>query len=59
MDTIHSLDLPMLILHGRDDQLCNFEGSKHLHTEAKSADKTLHIFDDAVHQLFLERPVIR
>jgi len=59
MDSLHNIDVPLLILHGQDDMLCNVDGSRLLVANAVAEDKTLHVFEEGVHQLFLERPRIQ
>lgn len=46
------IDLPVLIMHGTKDRLTDCQGSRDLHAAAKSADKTLCIFDRAYHELY-------
>uniref|UniRef100_S4RI80 Monoglyceride lipase n=1 Tax=Petromyzon marinus TaxID=7757 RepID=S4RI80_PETMA len=47
---------PFLLLHGDEDQLCFVGGSKAFHERARSADKTLHIYEGAYHALHKEIP---
>ena len=54
---MHSL--PMLLLHGSADNLCNPLGSQLLYRRSPVEDKTLKIFPGAKHQLFLEFPSVR
>ncbi|KAG0612682.1 hypothetical protein M758_6G045600 [Ceratodon purpureus] len=42
---------PLLILHGDHDVVCDPDGSKMLHQNAGSKDKTLHIYPGMWHQL--------
>ena len=53
------VDLPFLILHGSDDMLCNVEGSRHLFMTSRTEDKSMHIYPNAAHQLYLEVPTVR
>jgi len=48
------LEIPYLILHGAEDQICNPEGSKQLHENSKSEDKTLIVVEKGLHNLYLE-----
>lgn len=47
-------DYPVLIMHGGEDKITNPEGSKLLYTQANSTDKTLKIWDGALHEIFNE-----
>ncbi|CAH1784426.1 unnamed protein product [Owenia fusiformis] len=48
------IEMPLLILHGTEDKLCNISGSKRLHEVAKSTDKTLKIYEGFYHQIHKE-----
>ncbi|XP_071439146.1 monoglyceride lipase-like [Hetaerina americana] len=52
-------DIPMLIIHGEKDMLCDPEGSKRLHSASKAKDKEIKIYADALHHLYLETKEIR
>jgi alpha-beta hydrolase superfamily lysophospholipase len=47
-------DVPLLILHGSEDQLTMPEGSRQLEARASSKDKTLKIYDGFYHDLLHE-----
>jgi acylglycerol lipase len=49
-----ALALPFLALHGTVDKLTNPNGSRHIHERAKSADKTLKIYEGSWHDLLHE-----
>jgi acylglycerol lipase len=49
-----NFDYPVLIMHGGADKLTNINGSKELYKNAKSADKTIKIWDGAYHEIFNE-----
>lgn len=49
--SIPSIEWPFLVLHGDDDELCYFEGSKKLYKDAKSTIKTLKIYEGYYHEL--------
>ncbi|XP_046406475.1 monoglyceride lipase-like [Ischnura elegans] len=51
--------IPMLIIHGDKDSLCDLEGSKRLHAASKATDKELKVYPDALHNLYLETKEIR
>ncbi|KAG8385205.1 hypothetical protein BUALT_Bualt03G0017600 [Buddleja alternifolia] len=51
----HELEVPMLIMHGGDDTVCDPEGAKYLYETASSKDKTLEIFSGMWH-LFIGEP---
>lgn len=48
------LALPLLLLHGDADRITPPAGSRHVHDKARSADKTLHIYPGAYHDLVHE-----
>lgn len=50
----HLIKLPVLILHGVADKLCNPAGSKLFYQECASADKTLKLYDGCYHEIFNE-----
>jgi acylglycerol lipase len=58
MDTIPrdavALRVPLLLLHGGADRLCPPEGSRMVHANAGSADKTLKVYDGLYHEIFNE-----
>lgn len=49
---LHRLQVPMLVLHGSADTLVTEAGSREVHEKAASIDKTLKIYDGALHDLF-------
>lgn len=44
--------LPLLVLHGTDDGLCDVNGSRHVYARSRSTDKTLKLFEGGYHELF-------
>ncbi len=48
------IDLPLLAIHGGGDKLTMPGGTKKLHTDASSTDKTLNIYPDLYHELIHE-----
>lgn len=48
------LRLPILLLHGTDDQLAAIGGSKQLEATAVNADVTAHYYDGLYHEVFNE-----
>lgn len=48
------ITLPMLIMHGSADSMTSPEGSRFLHREIGSADKTLRIYPGLFHEIFNE-----
>jgi alpha-beta hydrolase superfamily lysophospholipase len=52
--TAAGLTLPMLVMHGGDDQIAPPSGSELVHATATSADKTLRIYDGLYHEIFNE-----
>jgi alpha-beta hydrolase superfamily lysophospholipase len=58
MDTIPrdaiALRAPLLLLHGSADRLCPPEGSRQVHANAGSPDKTLKVYGGLYHEIFNE-----
>ncbi|CAI5767382.1 Hypothetical predicted protein [Podarcis lilfordi] len=52
------LTLPLLVLHGSPDKLCDIKGSYLLMDTAPSQDKTLKVYDEAYHALHKELPEV-
>jgi alpha-beta hydrolase superfamily lysophospholipase len=50
----HSLSLPIGIMHGTMDKLCELEGSKLFVERVASKDKSLKIYEGVYHELFRE-----
>jgi acylglycerol lipase len=48
------IKLPVLIMHGTDDRLCNPEGSLMLYESVSSPDKTLKLYEGFYHEIFNE-----
>ena len=59
MNMINSVRIPFLTLHGKMDKLCNVVGSRYLCQNASSDDIECVEYENANHQLYLERPQIR
>lgn len=53
-DRYDQLRLPILIVHGTDDRLCDIAGSKALEAGAINADVTAHYYDGLYHEVFNE-----
>ncbi len=53
-DSLHEVDLPLLIMHGTDDQLTDPVGSQQLYDRSPSQDKTLRLYDGWYHELLNE-----
>jgi acylglycerol lipase len=49
-----SISAPLLLLHGTADELTNVEGSILLYERARSADKTLRLYDGLAHEILNE-----
>lgn len=47
-------NLPILIMHGTADRLCDPEGSRILYERANSRDKTLKLYEGFYHEIFNE-----
>ncbi len=48
------LTLPLLILHGTGDRVADPQGSRRLHDEAASTDKTLQLYEGLYHEVLSE-----
>jgi acylglycerol lipase len=63
IDTIqarmHEIDLPILVLHGKEDKVVPMRGSVALYAAAKSTDKTLTLYDGLYHDLLHEPEKLR
>jgi acylglycerol lipase len=46
--------LPLLVMHGTDDFAADPEGSRRLHAQASSIDKTLRLYDGLYHEILSE-----
>lgn len=51
---ISQIKLPILIMHGTDDRLCDPEGSQMLYERVSSPDKTLKLYNGLYHEIFNE-----
>ncbi|XP_068550624.1 monoglyceride lipase isoform X1 [Anas acuta] len=52
------LTLPILVLHGSSDKLCDIRGSHLLMDTVQSQDKTLKVYEEAYHALHKELPEV-
>ncbi|XP_022258409.1 monoglyceride lipase-like [Limulus polyphemus] len=46
--------VPLLIIHGGQDKICNISGAKKFYETSESKDKTLKVYPESYHCLFLE-----
>jgi acylglycerol lipase len=53
-DKIAKITLPLLVMYGTDDKLCDPEGSRMLYQMANSPDKTLKAYKGLYHEIFNE-----
>ncbi len=53
-DRTAALDVPLLVLHGGDDHICDPAGSRALYRNAASIDKTLQVYDGLYHEILDE-----
>ena len=51
---VPQINLPILIMHGTADRLCNPEGSQVLYDTVGSNDRTLKLYDGFYHEIFNE-----
>ncbi|XP_078241381.1 monoglyceride lipase isoform X2 [Pogona vitticeps] len=56
--SLPKLTLPIFVLHGSPDKLCDIKGSYLLMDTASSQDKTLKVYDEAYHALHKELPEV-
>ncbi len=50
----HEFTIPIVVMHGSDDQLASIEGSKALAAAAVNAQVTTHFYDGLYHEVFNE-----
>jgi acylglycerol lipase len=50
----NEIETPVLILHGKEDQITGFEASQEMHAKISSSDKTLKLYKGLSHLLLLE-----
>ena len=48
------IELPLLIVHGGQDQVSEVEGSRRLYASARSNDKSLRVYDGLFHEVMNE-----
>jgi acylglycerol lipase len=53
-EMIPAITLPLLVMYGTEDRLCDPEGSKMLYEKASSKDKTLKAYKGLYHEIFNE-----
>ncbi|XP_022255074.1 monoglyceride lipase-like [Limulus polyphemus] len=53
-DQMHNVDIPLLILHGGQDKICDVKGAQELYETSNSHDKSLKVYPNSYHCLFLE-----
>lgn len=46
--------VPVLVLHGSDDELCDLEGANYVHVQLIGSDKTLHTYKELYHEILNE-----
>ncbi len=51
-----ALQLPLLVLHGRDDKLAGVSGSEMVMAKVSAKDKTLNVYEGLYHEIFNELP---
>ncbi len=49
-----AIKIPILIMHGTDDRLCDPKGSRKLYEKVGSQDKTLKLYEGFYHEIFNE-----
>jgi acylglycerol lipase len=55
-EQVPSLTLPLLLVHGSEDQLAPVQGSRMVHERASSEDNTLTVYDGLFHEVLNELP---
>ncbi|XP_076369821.1 monoglyceride lipase-like isoform X2 [Tachypleus tridentatus] len=53
-DQLQFVGIPLLILHGGQDKICDVQCARQLYRTSKSQDKRLKVYPDSYHCLFLE-----
>ncbi|XP_076369831.1 monoglyceride lipase-like isoform X2 [Tachypleus tridentatus] len=53
-DQLQFVDIPLLILHGGQDKICDVQCARQLYRTSTSQDKRLKVYPDSYHCLFLE-----
>lgn len=51
-ERMSAISLPLLILHGTADPICEPEGSRKLYGQAAAVDKTLKLYEGGYHELY-------
>ncbi|KAM0842762.1 hypothetical protein ACQ4PT_058158 [Festuca glaucescens] len=51
---LHRITVPLLVLHGADDMVTDPAGSRSLHREASTPDKSIRLYDGLLHDLLIE-----
>lgn len=54
IENLSKLTLPMFITHGAQDELALPQGSEMIYKQARSADKTLKMYEDMQHEIYNE-----
>ena len=54
MDGASALQIPLLVMHGADDRLCDPAGSRQLYELAQSKDKLLKLYAGYLHEIMNE-----
>lgn len=53
-DAVPLIEVPVLLVHGLDDKLCDVAGAQYIHTELKITDKTFIPYEGMRHEVFNE-----
>lgn len=53
-DAVGKITIPVLLLHGSDDQLTSLEGANMVHAQLVVTDKTLKVYDGLYHEVLNE-----
>lgn len=51
---LRRVTVPLLVMHGADDMVTDPDGSRRLHREASSVDKSIRLYDGLLHDLLIE-----
>lgn len=54
IDAIPKINIPVLLLHGTDDQLTSIEGANMVHAQLVVTDKTLKVYEGLYHEVLNE-----
>ena len=48
------ITIPVLLIHGMEDEICDLQGAQYVHTELVGTDKTLKVYEACLHEVLNE-----